>query len=252
MKKLVVTLGIIISLSILTLGLYGFYVNKTDNINLDNKNEVNNNLSTNDLINSINNIKNAKSLTTKVTVATNKEDENVESTIKINFDTKEDELLMSMNGIEVMHTYSVLENNILTSYAKTPLLGNNEWIKSSADASTTSTTFGELDIILENINKFSANENNFTAILDKDIAKKLGNSDIENSEDDDIFGDVIVLIKLDEAKNISTLVFNLSNSIKSGDEVYTKYIMTYEYSDINSTVVTVPDDVKNSAKELEL
>ena len=110
-----------------------------------------------------------------------------------------------------------------------------------------------MNLLIENISLFRIEYNVFKALLPKEIASQiLASSDTESTsstEEDDtvVFGDVQAQIKLSNDKNTIDIILDYSNVIKENEETFTKFIVTESFSNIDTTKIVVPDEVRNNA-----
>lgn len=258
MKKVIIIIGTIISLLLIGIGIYGlvlsgdlpFLNNKSNTGGNNNNNTVT--FTMEDLKNSLERIKNASSIGVTTSVDSNKESNNITATMNVDLTTKENETVASLKGIELAHAYTVLENGELVDYATVPMFGMNDWSK-SVGKSTLDFDLSYMNLLIENISLFRIEDNVFKALLPKEIASQiLASSDTESTsstEEDDtvVFGDVQAQIKLSNDKNTIDIILDYSNVIKENEETFTKFIMTESFSNIDTTKIVVPDEVRNNA-----
>lgn len=244
--------GLITSCLLLGLGVYGLVTNETKKV--PNPMEESTSLTLNHLNSALQNLKSVTNLTSEMQVETNKEDENINTVVKANLNTKEVEMKMSLLGVEIFHSYSVIENNVLVDYMTAPGLGMNEWYKSSGDNSSFKYDNSNLDILLENIENFQVVNNVFKITLSKEQAESLLNmlSDEEDdSENVQLVGNITVTIKLNSNQEIANIIYDFSNSFQMNEEIYTKCILSESYYNIGSTEIIVPEEVKNASLPLD-
>lgn len=251
MKKGIIILGVTISLILISIGVYGLIMSgDLPLLNNKSKNDYNVNenitLGINDLQNALERLKNADNLCVNIKTISSIESENFDVSLKANLLTNEDEIIWLIENEVALHTYTILEEGNLVSYSLIPMFGMNEWIKSDEDSSS-SYDNSYLDILLANINLFKIENNMFKAILPKDLATTIYNSDSDDVTAE-IFSDIPVEIQLSSDKNISIISFDYSNNIKLNNEVITDYKLINSYTNIGNTKIEVPEDVKNSAK----
>ena len=86
----------------------------------------------------------------------------------------------------------------------------------------------------------------FVGIIPKEFAKNILFSTGEDNTEIEVIGDIQTIITINN-NVIDKIVYDYSNTIKAGEEVYTKYVVTEKYYDIGNTIISVPDEVKNSA-----
>ena len=253
MKKIIIPLGLVISICLLSIGIFGFTMNYLSNDN----NAISNNDNIEDIklkiVQGLNELKNTQNLTWSMNLVTEKEEENVSSVVKMNLETNESEVSMTMAGQEFVHSYSVLEEQQLVSYTYTPMLGD-KWVRAVDNESTTSYDRSYLDIIANNIETITtATDNLYQVVIPKEQAKTLlanSKDDSEESTTDEIIADIPVRIIINNSA-VETIQIDFSNCIKRESIVVTKYTLTNSYKDIGTTVITVPDDVKNNAVSSE-
>lgn len=257
MKKGIIILGVTISLMLISTGIYGLIMSGDlpflNNNSTDNKNdkEISEkvNLNINDLQGALSKVKSASNLSLNIKTISSVESKNYDVALKINLVTHENEMVWSIENEVALHSYAILEEENLVSYSLMPMLGMNEWIKSTGEVSSDFDT-SYLDILLDNISLFKIENNVFKAILPKELATIIYNSDIDDDEDatGEIIGDIPIEIQLTSDKSIAMLSLDYSNNIKIDDEVISEYKLIQSYSNIGNTKISLPEDVKNSAK----
>lgn len=248
MRKILVVSGLIVSFFMLGLGIYGMIEDNASNSSITKEENV----SLDTLKESLQKLKTVKSLTYEMQLQTNKESENSNALIKLNLDTEECEMKMSIGGQKIMHSYSIIENGSLVDYMTAPGLGMNEWYISSGDTSSFNYDNSYLDIFLEHMNNFRLENNIFKLTLPKEKARMLLNIiSVEDKniieEDTQIIGDILVTIKLNGNRDVASITYDFSHSIQTGEEIYTKYVLTESYYSLGTSEIVVPEDVKNSA-----
>lgn len=260
MKKGIIIFGVTFSLILMSIGTYGLiksgdltFLNNNEVNNKENNNKENITLSIDDLQSALLKLKNANSFSCDYKTTSSVESYNINASLKLDLVTNEDEILYAVKNVVAMHSYAILEEENLVSYSLVPLLGMNEWIKSTGEVYSNYDN-SDLDIFLENISLFKIENNVFKAILPKELAIAVYSGYDLTSEDndsDEILGDIPIEIHLSSDKNISIINMDYSNNIKIDDEVITEFKSIQSYSNIGNTKITVPEEVKNSAKTIE-
>lgn len=235
MKKTVVVLGFIISFVLIGLGVYGLILSNEENTSI-NKEETN---MLDGLKNSFEAIKNINNFSYEYNITTNK-GEKVSGFLKVDLDTRQSEKLIKENGIQERHSYIVLENGTWVNYLS---LGDEDFKKNPDENGAYVILDTPIDeVFLNNINLFEEKENDtFVAMIPKEVA-----SSFLEDEEIEVIGDIQVVVTLN-GNYVEKIIYDCSNVIKSGEEVYTSYVITEKYYDIGSTVINVPDEVKNNA-----
>ena len=245
MKRMIVVVGLLVSVCLLGIGIFGLSVKLID----DNKVEFEEDVKSK-VRDGLQNLKSAQNLTWNMNLVGETEEEKASTMIKLNSLTNESEVIMTIANQEMLHSYTVLEEEKLVSYTYTALLGNN-WIRTIDEENIMNYDSSYFDIILEQVDSVEKLADNFYQVLVlKDRARKLLNENNEEEIQEEIIADVPVKIMFD-ANGITTIQIDFSNCIKKEEKVITKYVMTNSYKEVGTTVVSVPDEIKNSAVEEE-
>ena len=245
MKKGIMIVGFVVSIILIVLGIFGFSVQYLD----EDKQEIPQNENVEEKIrNEIQNLKQAKNLTWQMNVVTENDDENASTLVKLNLGTKESEMVMNMAGQEVIHSYTVLEDGNLTSYTRMALMGE-KWIKLVDEESNITYDSSYLDIILKQFGTLEKKADTLYQItIPKEEAQKMWETMTSDSEEntDEIITDVFALIVF-SGKTVDSIQLDFSNAVQTTDGMLTKYVVNNFYSNVGSTIITVPEQVKNNA-----
>lgn len=143
-------------------------------------------------------------------------------------------------------TYTESKNGKLTTYTKE----KSEWKKEVKD--DTSSTGGMADFSslkdaskIEEIKESDKNIHHYQVTLTPEEAKKMMSGNTDNSLTQNISGDVIVDIYINQNNELSKVSMTMKNKADSGEQ---KVTLSYEISNINSAgTVTIPNDVIENA-----
>ena len=241
MKKIIVVVGLIVSICLLGIGIFGLSAKLMEGNKVEVEEDVKSKVR-----DGLQKLKSAQNLTWNMELITEVEEEKASTMIKLNSLTNESEVVMTIANQEMLHSYTVLEEEKLVSYTYTALLGN-KWVKSIDEENTMNYDSSYFDIILEQVDYTEKIMDNFyQIIIPKEKAKDLLNENNEEETQEEIIADVPVKIMFD-TNGITTVQIDFSSCIKKEEKVITKYVITNSYRDIGNTVVSVPVEIKNNA-----
>lgn len=252
MKKVVIILGMLISLSLIGIGILGFSIEYLEKDNQDESKVPAIEVIKENLKQGIQNLKQAKSITWEMDITREIETENVSSLIKMNLETNESEVAMNMAGEEFVHSYTILEDGVLVSYTYTALLGNS-WIRTMDNESSMSYDTSYFDIILQHLDTLVVlSDMIYQITIPKEQAQQLLSLEEENIEEttEEVIANIPVSFLISD-KKIETIQMDFSNAVQTTNGILTKYIMTNTYKEVGSTVIIVPNEVKESAVSSE-
>ncbi|MBQ9318199.1 MAG: zinc ribbon domain-containing protein [Bacilli bacterium] len=165
--------------------------------------------------------------------------------------------------------YAILDNNTLNLYVQSSIMNmfdstrmdNNSWLTYSYDYSDMGIDLNNLDksnIKVDSSKIFTSNNlkyidkkdglSHYRIIFDKDFVNstnknnKASNEEVQQIVDMNLSMDVYI----DSDDNIAKMVIDASDYFKKQNIGMDKAIFTIEFTDLNKTVVTIPDEALNA------
>ncbi|MBQ9318198.1 MAG: zinc ribbon domain-containing protein [Bacilli bacterium] len=171
--------------------------------------------------------------------------------------------------MDEMNMYMVLGENSLDYYVQSSLinsygltnLDNNSWFSYSMDYSDLGFNLKDLDMTNQKVDteKIFNNKNlkyidkkdglsHYQIVLNKDLINSLNKDNTYSNEELQQFIDMnlVMDVYLDSNDNIVKVVFDLGDAFKKQNPSISKAIFTIEFTDLNKTVVTIPDEALNA------
>lgn len=152
-----------------------------------------------------------------------------------------------------MEVYSIENEENITQYSKGKIfgMGSDDWIKTTEDLKVKEeydvSSFNDAinNYEVKKVNSDISGMDKYLITVPKDkINTLLNDSDSETSNY--TYENAVEATYYIKDKMITKIIIDLTNSAKSGETVFTKFMTTVEFSNLNNTIVNIPDEVLNT------